>query len=82
MFTKKYSKKGLAFTSFVSLCLRTHSLLTFIMLLKCNLFFPNNLGKQKARELKNALVTVGTFSTNFCSNQSEFAKRSTLFHSR
>ena len=30
---------------------------------------------------KDALVTTGKFSINFCSNQSKCAKRSTMFHS-
>jgi len=30
---------------------------------------------------KDALVTTGTFSIKFCSNQSKCSKRSALFHS-
>jgi len=84
MFTKKHSEH-LAVSSFASLCLRIHPLLTFIIRSKWRLilfcFFKNLLGEQNARQLKDALVTTGMFSINFCSNQSKCAKRSKMFHS-
>jgi len=80
MFAKSHAE-DLAVTSFAPICLCTHPLLPCTR--SDTLFFfavSKIIWVSKTHDgYKDALVTIGKFSINFCSNQSKCAKRSTMF---